>query len=45
MKLENYKKISSIKRNYEIKNWLKNWPVRGHSDDKTIVALIKAENE
>lgn len=43
--IENYKNISSIKRNYEIKNWLKNWPVKGHTDDKTIVALIKAENE
>lgn len=43
--IENYKKISSIKRNYEIREWLKNWPVKGHSDDKTIVALIKARNE
>ncbi len=43
--IENYKNISSRERNYEIKQWLKNWPVKGHSDDKTIVALIKAENE
>jgi len=41
----NYKNISSTKRNYEIKQWLKNWPVKGHSDDKTIVALIKEVNE
>jgi len=43
--IDNYKKISSKKRNYEIKNWLKNWPVKGHSDDKTIVVLVKVENE
>ncbi len=41
----NYKNAPSSKRNYEIKQWLKNWPVKGHSDDKTIVALIKADNE
>lgn len=39
--IENYKDIQSNKRVYEIKQWLKNWPVRGHSDDKTIVALVK----
>lgn len=43
--ITNYRNILSTKRNYEIKNWLKNWPVKGHSDDKTIVALVKAENE
>ena len=43
--ITSYKNILSTKRNYEIKNWLKNWPVKGHSDDKTIVALVKADNE
>lgn len=43
--IENYKDIQSNKRVYEIKQWLKNWPVRGHSDDKTIVALVKETNE
>ncbi len=42
--IDNYKTIQSNKRVYEIKQWLKNWPVRGHSDDKTIVALVKANN-
>lgn len=40
----NYISVSSAKRNYEIKQWLVNWPVKGHSDDKTIVALVKVEN-
>jgi serine/threonine protein phosphatase PrpC len=39
-----YNGMQSNKRVYEIKKWLKNWPVKGHSDDKTIVALIKALN-
>ena len=43
--LLNYKNVSSNKRTYEIKKWLENWPVRGHTDDKTIVALIKDKNE
>ncbi len=43
--VSNYRGIFTVKRNYEIKNWLKNWPVKGHSDDKTIVALVKAINE
>jgi len=41
----NYKNISIQKRVSEIKSWLKNWPVKGHTDDKTIVSLIKADNE
>jgi len=28
-------------RKKDIKRWLRNWPVKGHSDDKTIVALFK----
>lgn len=43
--IENYKNLHFSKRMYEIKQWLKNWPVKGHSDDKTIVALIKEEYE
>ena len=42
---DNYKNMQPNKRVYEIKQWLKNWPVRGHSDDKTIVALVKENNE
>jgi serine/threonine protein phosphatase PrpC len=29
-----------LKRKREVKHWLRNWPVKGHSDDKTIVALV-----
>ena len=43
--IDNYKNIQSNKRVYEIKQWLKNWPVKGHSDDKTIVALVKVGDE
>lgn len=43
--VSNYKKLSPLKRNKEIKKWLENWPVRGHTDDKTIVTLIKESNE
>ena len=41
----NYKDMQPNKRAYEIKKWLKNWPVKGHSDDKTIVALTKVQYE
>lgn len=41
--LLNYKNMTSSKRTYEIKKWLENWPVKGHSDDKTIVALTKGD--
>ena len=43
--VSSYKDINSTKRTKDIKHWLKNWPVKGHSDDKTIVALIKETNE
>ena len=43
--IDSYKNIQAKKRVYEIKRWLRNWPVKGHSDDKTIVALVKANNE
>jgi len=39
--LLDYKGMRPQKRNMIIKGWLKNWPVRGHSDDKTIVAVTK----
>lgn len=41
----NYKSIFPRKRNFEIMQWLTSWPVKGHSDDKTIVALLKEKNE
>ena len=41
----NYKSIFPRKRNSEIMQWLTSWPVKGHSDDKTIVALLKEKNE
>jgi len=40
----NYKSILPRKRNNEIKQWLTKWPVKGHSDDKTIVTLLKGLN-
>jgi len=43
--VENYKNMSPWKRSYEIKTWLENWPVRGHSDDKTIVTLLNKGRE
>ncbi len=43
--VSNYKNMKSSKRIKDIKLWLKNWPVKGHSDDKTIVALVKGINE
>jgi len=43
--IDNYRNIQAIRRTYDIKKWLKNWPVKGHSDDKTIVALTKEKNE
>lgn len=38
-----YKNQKKRKREKEIKEWLKEWPVKGHSDDKTIVALVKMD--
>lgn len=38
-----YKNQKKRKREKEIKEWLKKWPVKGHSDDKTIVALVKMD--
>ena len=39
-----YKNMQPLKRYHKIKRLLKNWPVKGHSDDKTIVTLYKDEN-
>jgi len=36
-----YKNMNPLKRNREIKNLLQNWPVKGHSDDKTILVLFR----
>ena len=36
-----YKDCTAKKRKKEIQKWLKNWPVPGHSDDKTIACLFK----
>jgi len=41
----NYKDMNSNIRYKEIAEWLENWLVRGHTDDKTIVALIKENSE
>ena len=41
--INTYKDSKSIKRTNEIKKWLKNWPVKGHSDDKTIASLVKMD--
>ena len=38
-----YKNKRNKKREKEIKMWLRKWPVKGHSDDKTIVALVKMD--
>ena len=40
-----YKNLFPVKRAKDIKNMLRNWPVKGHSDDKTILALYKEKNE
>ena len=40
-----YKNLSPLKRVKDIKNMLKKWPVKGHSDDKTILALYKDRDE
>ena len=39
--IDEYKDMEHKKRKYRIKKMLKNWPVKGHSDDKTIVTHIK----
>ena len=41
--ISEYKNIKASKRKNTIYKWLKNWPVKGHSDDKSILALVKAD--
>lgn len=36
-----YARMGSRKCHYDIRRWLKEWPVPKHSDDKTIVCLFK----
>ena len=36
-----YADLGSEDRNRDLKRWLKEWPVPGHSDDKTIACLYK----
>lgn len=38
---DSYRDYSPRQRNRDIGKWLKNWPVPGHSDDKTIACLFK----
>ena len=38
-----YRDYSSRQRKNELRGWLKDWPVPGHSDDKTIACLFKKE--
>ena len=42
--INHYKNIPPLKRYFEIKRFLKNWPIKGHTDDKTILTLYKDEN-
>ncbi len=36
-----YKNLDSKQRGKDLKRWLNEWPVPGHSDDKTIACLFK----
>ena len=36
-----YKDLNAVKRHKDIKRWLSEWPVPGHTDDKTIACLFK----
>lgn len=40
-----YKNMDRGKRSREIARWLSNWPVPGHSDDKTLVCLYREDSE
>ena len=35
-----YLNKAPLNRKREVKRWLRSWPVKGHSDDKTIIALV-----
>lgn len=36
-----YANMESEERKRDLKRWLNEWPVPGHSDDKTIASLFK----
>lgn len=38
---DTYSDLDSVVINKDVRGWLKNWPVLGHSDDKTIACLFK----
>jgi serine/threonine protein phosphatase PrpC len=38
-----YRDIDAIKRDQELQQWLNDWPVPGHTDDKTLVCLYHKE--
>lgn len=40
---QNYKNMSFQQRTTDIYKWLNEWPVPGHTDDKTIACLFKQE--
>lgn len=40
-----YKNMKQNKKKRAIYRWLKNWPVKGHSDDKSILALQRQTSE
>ena len=37
----NYKDLTPAERRNDLKRWLDQWPVPGHSDDKTVACLFK----
>jgi serine/threonine protein phosphatase PrpC len=39
-----YRNYSSCQRINELHGWLKNWPVPGHSDDKTVACLFRKDS-
>jgi serine/threonine protein phosphatase PrpC len=41
--LSHYRDYPSNARRREIRRWLREWPVQGHSDDKTIACIYRSE--
>ena len=39
--LNQYRLLSDIEVTLDVKHWISDWPVTGHSDDKTIAALYR----
>lgn len=39
--LNHYQHLSDDEVQFDVRNWLSQWPVIGHSDDKTIAALFR----